>query len=255
MTSNLAADAARIRDELEHGRGFILVDTARFQPAPKEELTQLFCMLGSRLGAPVEQNTAGTLLYHVTDSGGDVQYGARFSTTNAESTFHTDASFVDRVPEFVGLLCLNDAKAGGVNQIVSGHSVRERLQSDSPEAWRELNGVFHFDRRGGTRPDEPPTARHPVFEVTPRGLVIRYLRFWIEAGHEKAGEPLTDSQRSALDALDRVANDPSLRAEFRLRPGEILFANNRWLLHNRTSFEDHPEPDRKRHLLRLWLTS
>lgn len=255
MTSNLATDAARIRDELEHGRGFILVDTARFQPAPKEELTQLFCMLSSRLGTPVEQNTAGTLLYHVTDTGGDVQYGARFSTTNSESTFHTDASFVDRVPDYVGLLCLNGAKAGGINQVVSGHSVRERLQAESSEAWRELNGVFHFDRRGGTRPGEAPTARHPVFEEAARGWVIRYLRFWIETGHEKAAEPLTEPQRDALDELDRVANDPALRAEFTLRPGEILFVNNRWLLHNRTAFVDHAELDRKRHLLRLWLTA
>ena len=50
-----------------------------------------------------------------------------------------------------------------------------------------------------------------------------------------------------------MASDPSLRVEFAMRPGDMLFANNRWLLHNRTAFEDHPEPGRKRFLKRLWL--
>ena len=38
-----------------------------------------------------------------------------------------------------------------------------------------------------------------------------------------------------------------------LRHGEMLFANNRWILHNRTAFEDHPEPELRRHFIRLWL--
>jgi alpha-ketoglutarate-dependent taurine dioxygenase len=47
--------------------------------------------------------------------------------------------------------------------------------------------------------------------------------------------------------------EPELRVEFLLGPGQMLFANNRWTLHNRTAFEDYPEPERRRHLVRLWL--
>ena len=83
--------------------------------------------------------------------------------------------------------------------------------------------------------------------------MIRYLRYWIEVGHEKAGQPLTAEQVAALDALDRAAAEPRMRVEFAMRPGDMLFVNNRWILHNRTAFEDHPEPERKRHLVRLWL--
>ena len=60
-------------------------------------------------------------------------------------------------------------------------------------------------------------------------------------------------QRGALDRLDAVSNRPSLRAEFSLEPGQVYFINNRWILHNRTAFEDYPEPERRRHLVRLWL--
>ena len=36
-------------------------------------------------------------------------------------------------------------------------------------------------------------------------------------------------------------------------PGDIQFVHNHSLFHDRTAFEDWPEPDRRRHLLRLWL--
>ena len=64
---------------------------------------------------------------------------------------------------------------------------------------------------------------------------------------------MTAAQREALDRLDLVLNRPALRAEFSLEPGQVYFINNRWILHNRTAFEDDPEPERRRHLVRLWL--
>jgi len=35
--------------------------------------------------------------------------------------------------------------------------------------------------------------------------------------------------------------------------GDIQFLHNHVILHTRTAFEDWPEPERRRHLLRLWL--
>jgi alpha-ketoglutarate-dependent taurine dioxygenase len=255
LPAALADDVAAIRAALEEGRGFVVVPTGGPQRYSHRQQAVLYWLLGSLLGRPVEQNVQGTLLYDVRDTGQDVRYGARFSVTNAESSFHTDSSFMETVTDYVGLLCLNDAKAGGLSQIVSGYAVRAELLARQPAAWTELTRPFHVDRRGGVRPGEGPTARYPVFAETDRGLLVRYLRYWIEVGHEKAGIPLSADQIAALDALDRVAGDPRLRAEFALRPGDMLFVNNRWIFHNRTAFEDHPEPDRRRHLLRLWLAA
>ena len=78
--------------------------------------------------------------------------------TNAESTFHTDASFEDRVVDYVGLLCLNPAKSGGLSQLVSGYTVAEELATSDPGAFAILTQPFHVDRRGGVRPGESPTA-------------------------------------------------------------------------------------------------
>ena len=84
-------------------------------------------------------------------------------------------------------------------------------------------------------------------------ILYRYLRTWIEAGHHKAGVPLTGDQSRSLVALDETLERGDLRVEFMLSPGEMLFINNRWILHNRTAFEDHATPAMRRHYVRLWM--
>jgi alpha-ketoglutarate-dependent taurine dioxygenase len=241
------------RDALENGRGFAVIDRVPLDRYSDDEARAIYWLLGQVLGTPFAQNVQGTLLYDVRDTGQNVQYGARFSVTNAESSFHTDNSFGSEVLDYVGLLCLRTALSGGLSQMVSGLSVHNALCQQHSEALEVLYRPFHIDRRGGVRPGEGPTTQAPVFQRHGRGLLIRYLRYWIHAGHDRAGAPLTAGQQAALDALDRVAADPALRAEFALEPGQMYFINNRWILHNRTAFEDHAEPERRRHLVRLWL--
>jgi alpha-ketoglutarate-dependent taurine dioxygenase len=248
----LRAELRPVAEELERGRGFVIVEPVAGVQDDRRR-TLLYWLVGLALGEPAEQNVQGTLLYDVRDTGQDVRYGARFSVTNAESSFHTDASFWPDVVDVVGLLCLRPARSGGVNHLVNGHAVRDELAARDPEALAALARRYHVDRRGGSRPGEPATTEAPILEERPDGLLFRYLRYWIEAGQEKVGRPLSEAQKRPLDSLDRTLADPSLRVELSLRAGEMLFLNNRWLLHNRTAFEDHSEPERRRHLVRLWL--
>src|SRR5204863_8965 len=195
-------------------RGFAVVTTGQSGRFPPEQLRYLYWGVGQLLGQPFEQNVQGTLLYDVRDTGQDVRYGARFSVTNAESTFHTDNSFGADILDYVGLLCLNPARSGGLSLVVSGFAVQEELLTKHRDAWEQLRQPFHVDRRGGVLPGEEPTVRFPVLGGEGRELVVRYLRYWIEVGHEKAGQPLTAAQVCALDTLDRVAAEQRFRAEF-----------------------------------------
>jgi alpha-ketoglutarate-dependent taurine dioxygenase len=248
-----AAALAPALAALEGGGGFVIV-RGPYGPLADDRRRLLYWLVGQALGRPVEQNVEGQLLYDVRDTGQDVRSGARFSATNYESSFHTDASFAPGVVDYVGLLCLRTARSGGVSQLVSGHEVYQRLRAHHPGAVDVLCQPFHVDRRGGQRPGEGPTVRVPVVSGDESGLTWRYLRYWIEAGHQKAQEPLSRAQQEALDVLDIVLRDPALRVEFNLEPGDLYFINNRWLLHNRTAFEDHAELERRRHLVRLWLS-
>jgi hypothetical protein len=244
-----------VRAALETGRGFAIIEGGG--PAGESlagpDAMLLYWIVGQAIGRPVVQNVQGTLLYDVRDTGQDVAQGARFSVTNYESSFHTDNSFGTEVLDYVGLLCLQTAKAGGRSQVLSGFALHNELLAHHRGALARLYQSFHIDRRGGIREGEQPTIAFPIMQWDGRELLLRYLRYWIQAGHEKAGQPLTVAQMTALDVLDQVLRRQDLRVEFDLKPGQMYFINNRWILHNRTAFEDYPELAGRRHLVRFWL--
>jgi hypothetical protein len=66
--------------------------------------------------------------------------------------------------------------------------------------------------------------------------------------------PLTAQQIEALDLFDEITNAPEFVLNMHFQPGDVQFLNNYLVLHARTDYEDWPEPERKRDLLRLWLT-
>ncbi len=249
----LTAELSGVVDALEVGRGFAVVRSLDPDRFGADAAPYAYWLLGHGVGRPIVQNVQGTLLYDVRDTGTDLYSGARVSITNRESGFHTDNSFGDRILDYVGLHCLRSAREGGLSQVVSGFSAARLLARENPEALDSLAEAYAVDRRAGTRPGQASTVDVPVLSAPEGELLVRYLRYWIQAAEEKRGEPLPPSRTAALDILDATLNRPDLRAEFMLEPGEVMFLNNRWLLHNRTGFEDFEEPEKKRHYVRLWL--
>ena len=65
---------------------------------------------------------------------------------------------------------------------------------------------------------------------------------------------LSPDERELLDLYEEIAGDPAFYLDMELARGDIQWLSNHSILHARTAYEDHPEPERKRHLLRLWLS-
>ena len=66
---------------------------------------------------------------------------------------------------------------------------------------------------------------------------------------------LTEKQSAALELIESIANDPAFHLDMEFEPGDIQWLKNSMILHSREAYEDWDDPDRKRHLLRLWLTA
>jgi len=242
-----------VLDALQTGRGFAIVERLPLENYTLDEARGLYWLIGQCLGVPFEQNIEGAMLYDVRDTGRDVKTGARFSVTNAESSFHTDGAFGVQVPDVVGLLCVKTARSGGRSQLISAYALHDKLLADAPEVMNALYAPFCFDRRGQFLPGEASVTRAPIFAWDDEILQTRYLHYYIRVGHREAGMPLTHDQTRALDAVEATLKQPEMCIEFDLAPGQMLFTNNRWILHNRTAFEDHPHPEQRRHYVRLWL--
>ena len=250
----LAELAARMRHCIYSGPGFCVLRGLPFQGWTDEEASMLYWGLGTYLGGPQEQNRQGDRVYLVRDTGKS-PLEARGSKTNSELIFHTDSAsaYVGNRPDILALLCLRKAVSGGESLMVSGHTVYNMLLETRPDLVDELYGTFCFDGSHETAPGEDPVTLGEVFTDTADGVRVRYNRLYIELGHHLAGRPLNERQREALDAFDRILNDPANSVEFTLGPGDVFFADNHVTLHNRRGFVDAAEVADRRCLVRLWL--
>ncbi|HTM50115.1 MAG TPA: TauD/TfdA family dioxygenase [Bryobacteraceae bacterium] len=252
-------DAAALRARLKDGDGFVVVKGLPIDRYTEEEARIIYWGLGSHLGRPIRQKVVGGLLYSVRDEGYNLErdYGAagvRTSKTTAGFNYHTDSPsmLAGHTPDIVCLLALQTAKSGGESAIVSANTVHNAILEERPEYLDRLYAPYDMDRRAELPPGEPPTLPVPVFAYGNR-LTVRYLRFYITKGAEVARKPLTPQDNEPLDFLDDVMRRPELPLTFGMEPGDIQFVNNVFILHSRAEYKDHPEPERKRHYVRLWL--
>lgn len=210
--------------------------------------------MGQHLGVPVPQNADGDLLGHVRDLGLDVTHPkVRNYQTSAELRFHCDTCDV------LGLMCAAKAKSGGDSRLASVIAIHNAMMRERPDLLRELYRPMAIDRRGEPgRPDEgdAPYFSLPIFSYHAGYLSVRFtVRSYYESATRFDGiAPLTDTQNAALDLLEETATRPRMSFGFAFEPGDIQLVNNYCVLHSRTAFEDYPEPERRRHILRLWLS-
>ncbi len=86
-------------------------------------------------------------------------------------------------------------------------------------------------------------------------LTVFYQRQYIDSAQRFAGVlRLTPEHIEALDMFDALANDPEMHFGMQLAPGDMQFVYNHAQMHDRTGFVDWPDPGKRRHLLRLWLS-
>ena len=239
----------RLLDEVLNGRGFVLIKGLPVERWTKRDATIGFLLIGVHLGNLRMQNAEGHLLGHVRDLGrSSDDPNTRIYQTRERQTHHTDSCDV------VGLLCLQTAKSGGLSSLVSSTTIFNEMRKRRPDLLRVLFDPIETDRRGEVPHGSKAYFNIPVFSYA-QGLVSAiYQRQYIESARRFEGvEPLSSLQIEALDLLDELANDPNLNLMMELQPGDIQLVHNHTILHDRTAFEDYPEPERKRHLLRLWV--
>lgn len=151
---------------------------------------------------------------------------------------------------------MKTAKTGGLSSLVSSGTIYNEMLTSHPDLLKELLEPLAFDRRGDCSEGTLPFYEIPVFNEHDDLLSVFYQRQYIDSAQRFPDAPrLTQSKIAALNMFDNLTNDPRLNFQMELQPGDIQFVHNHSLLHDRTAFEDWDEPDRKRHLLRIWIAT
>ena len=248
-TPALDALAARLAHELDTGSGVAWIQG--FTGLSERTLRLVYLKLGLALGATID--TYGRL-YDVRDTG--ASYRDRpipVSQTRESTGMHTDSSGKHVRPGVVALACVRQAPEGGGSRVVSAAQAHEALRARAPRLLARLYDAYVRDvvTPGSDRAEEHVAAnRFPIFDYDGR-LSLRYMRYWIEKGHARVGEPLDPEALAAFDALDAALEDPAHVLAFRMAPGDMLFLDNTTVAHDRDAYVDDPASPRL--LLRLWL--
>ncbi len=246
---NLAARLNRLRTEALDGRGFFLLRGVPIAEYSPWESAAAFWGIGLYLGEAVSQNGKGHVLGHVANLGLDyADPEVRGYQTNASLNYHTDFS------DLVGLLCLRTPKSGGLSRIASSTTIWNEMVGRRPDLARVLLEPVYYTRWGEVGVGMKAYYGMPVFSPCAGRMVVTYVRSAIRKAQMIPEVPrLSPVQEEALDLLDSLATDPAIFLSMKFRPGDVQILCNHWILHSRTAYEDWPESERRRHLLRLWL--
>lgn len=236
--------------DVDYGRGFVLVRGLRTHLYSDALSAAIYYILGLYMGAPIRQNEMGDLIDHVYATSDKTMDDptALSAKVRDKLVYHSDSS------DIVALMCLRPARSGGASCLVSGAQIYNEILQRRPDLAPLLLEPFYWDWRRQDHEAPSDTYTSPIISME-EGVFSMYAgSLYILTAQEYPGVPkLTPEQVEVLRLFDEITYEPGMAIEMDFRPGDIQWLSNYAALHARTSFEDFPEPQRRRHLLRLWL--
>jgi hypothetical protein len=245
-----AADLAEMSSRLQNGPGIQMYRGFPVRDFSKPQLRLIYWGIGLHLGTARAQSRHGDVIGDVRQI---VEHGQSFSgrsyTSSDDLHFHCDSSDV------VGLFCLRVAKEGGISRAVSILAIHNEMARARPDLLSALYRPLVYSWRDRQPPGVAPDYEQPMFAIEDGRFVSRVSPSYIRYGYEKRGMEMPADQKEAMDMFMGLTEDPAFFMEKEFEEGDIQFVNNLRLLHARSEFTDHADPDEKRHLLRIWLAT
>ncbi len=252
----------RVATTLEEGRGLARLSGLPVERYGEADLQRVWFGIALHMGTPMSQGHDGVLLKDIRDEGalvGEVYGqmrnadGSAFRSSYARALssgslrFHTDRTDV------VGLLCISQARQGGLSKVASTVAIHNEMLRRRPDLLELLYQPYPRSRLGEEKGGDKMVYMLPVFGLRDGRFTSHYSRTYIEAAQKLPEVPrLTDQQEEALDLLGEIAEATCYR--MRLVPGDVQLLNNHVIYHARDGFEDDAASGQVRRLLRVWLS-
>jgi hypothetical protein len=251
-----------IREELENGSGILKLRGWPVTKYDEADLRRMYNGFAKHLATPVFQNRSGEMMRAIRDEGAhvgatygqvkDEKKGTTFlssyarTLSNGELRFHTDRTDV------VALLCVRQARKGGVSKLASSPAIHNAMLQQRPDLVDVLYEDVWRSRFGEEATTKETAYPLPIFGVRDGKFTSHYSQTFVDAAELANNVPKpNDKQREALALLRQLAQELCL--EMVLNPGDLQLINSHVTYHGRTPFEDDAATGNDRLLLRLWL--
>lgn len=245
---NPQGTADRIREAIGRQGWVRLALGAEAVDHPLEALEQWLLQVSNLLGLPVPQSSAGTLLAHIRNEGGDYsRHTTRGHQTNSELSFHSDRC------DWNLLFYVRPARNGGEVAVVSYDEAAAALTTTNPTALEALFAPFPFDLREERIFAEPAWHCRPILWRNAKGAVRgHYIRRFILDSQRHSDCPrLGSRQTELLDQFDATIRSLAVSNRFVPCAGDLVVLDNYQVMHARSAFTD--EADSPRLALRTWV--
>ena len=249
----LKNEILEFKKKILDGFGLFIINGACLKDFSLKEKISIYTLIAEILGELIIQNIKQEKIVEIKDVGKSMQTGGRYHETKEGGSHHTDSPQWEDVPDYLGLFCVHNAKKGGTNLFLSAYTIHNRILKGRKDLLNILYEKFHFDKRGEFKEGESSTVFEPIFKFKDGKLYFRYLRNYIDAGHDIQNQPLSESQKEALTYLDNSTLEEDMIMSYDLKPDDMVFSDNHWVVHGRTAFEDYDDPNLKRLMLRTWI--
>jgi alpha-ketoglutarate-dependent taurine dioxygenase len=249
----LKNEILEFKKKILDGFGLFIINGACLKDFSLKEKISIYTLIAEILGELIIQNIKQEKIVEIKDVGKSMQSGGRYHETKEGGSHHTDSPQWEDVPDYLGLFCVHNAKKGGTNLFLSAYTIHNRILKGRKDLLNILYEKFHFDKRGEFKEGESSTVFEPIFKFKDGKLYFRYLRNYIDAGHDIQNQPLSESQKEALTYLDNFMLEEDMIMSYDLKPDDMVFSDNHWIIHGRTAFEDFDDPNLKRLMLRTWI--
>ena len=249
----LKNEILEFKKKILDGFGLFIISGACLKDFSLKEKISIYTLIAEILGELIIQNIKQEKIVEIKDVGKSMQSGGRYHETKEGGSHHTDSPQWEDVPDYLGLFCVHNAKKGGTNLFLSAYTIHNRILKGRKDLLNILYEKFHFDKRGEFKEGESSTVFEPIFKFKDGKLYFRYLRNYIDAGHDIQNQPLSESQKEALTYLDNSMLEEDMIMSYDLKPDDMVFSDNHWIIHGRTAFEDFDDPNLKRLMLRTWI--
>ena len=126
------------------------------------------------------------------------------------------------------------------------------MLENHPRQLERLYRPMLFDRQKEHADGAAKMTWAPFFYWNGDQLKARVNISLVHKGYKLAKKEMDDELKDSLESLAQVVSSPDLWIEDPLERGQLQFLNNLELVHFRSHFNDHEDPECKRPLYRTW---
>lgn len=237
-----------IREALAN-KGFFIIKNFHNERSDIEGSKRIFLAISEKIGQAISHDGQNSIIWDIKNNPKSDSLIKTYSEHNHEAQLHTDSQYSAYPEDFFGLLTLKKAQCGG------GRSLLLSLMDILSEL-RKLPDSLKIEKilRESDYPFIVPNvfkknySKNLEFNFGPilRSNEIRFRVDTIEKAIANRPDLCTKQQIEAYQALKGVILKSKNTKYFYLEDRDLIFINNKTMLHGRESFTDS-----QRHLLRI----